>query len=185
MPTIFSFVGVEIVSVTAFEARKLKDLRRPSRIIAILVLSVYLPYAFAEAVGVRWDSLRLPKPYRDPVLPQNSTGTVHLPSPVIEADQVHSDGIADFFEVFIIYAAFSTSNTSLYIASRILYGLAFQAGVGVRWLKPLDRIWESGVPRWCVAASVFSFWWIPFIQLIQNRSTETVGEQPSALSHQS
>ena len=174
MPTTFSFVGVEAVSITAFEARNLGNLRRPSKVIAILVLGIYLPYAFAEAIGVKWNSPRLPELYRDPLLPQNITGKVHLPSSVVEAQNVHSGAIANFLEGFIIYAAFSTSNASLYVASRILYGSVVQAGGDSKWLKRLSREWHSGVPRWCVLISGLMFIWIPLSQLIDNRSTENV-----------
>ncbi|KAI4194233.1 MAG: hypothetical protein LQ350_007879 [Teloschistes chrysophthalmus] len=168
------FVGVEAVSVTAYEARSLKDLRQPSKIIAILVLTIYLPYTLAEGIGISWKSPWLPRSYGDPGLPQNGTETVY-PAPVIVAMQVHVDSIANFFEAFIIYAAFSTSNASLYIASRILYGSAEYASHDAKWLQHFTRIWSSGVPRWCVLASALSFWWVPFSQLVHNQSTENVG----------
>lgn len=188
IPTVFSFVGVEAVSVTAYEARSLKDLRRPSKIIPILVLAIYLPYTIAEGFGIWWKSPWLSQSLGDPVLPKNGTGTISLSPPVIEALQVHSDGIAEavrlhsngvatFVEAFIMYSAFSTANASLYIASRILYGSADRVSHYAKWLQSFTRVWKSGVPRWCVLASALSFWWISFSQLRQNQSTDNVCER--------
>lgn len=73
-----------------------------------------------------------------------------------------------FLNGCLIFAALSAANTSLYIASRALYGMtrAINPWKWFGWLKLLGTVWhKSGVPMWALVASALSFGWLPFLQL--------------------
>ena len=45
-------IGLELVGITAYEARNLEDLRRPSKTIGYIVLCLYMIHTFAEIMVV-------------------------------------------------------------------------------------------------------------------------------------
>ena len=54
---------MEMVAITAFEARDLRSLRRPSQIIAYFVAGIYLFLVIGEMLNVSWTNQALPEIY--------------------------------------------------------------------------------------------------------------------------
>ena len=172
MPIIsYGFVGLESVSVTAFEARDLRSLRCASRTLSYFVLGMYLFCAIGEFLNVQWSDGALPQIYGgineasvqkgQPI--HNSRAII-----VIAALRAGYTRIAAILNGCMIFSALSASNTALYIASRTLYGMTRKINPW-RWLhilKFLGRVWpKTGVPMGALSFSFFAFYWLPFLQL--------------------
>lgn len=167
----YAFVGLESVSVTAFEARDLRSLRVASRTLSYFVIAIYLFCAIGEFLNIEWSDGALPELYGgineasankgQPV--HNSRAII-----VIAAFKAGYTRAAGFLNGCIIFSALSASNTALYIASRTLYGMTRQINPW-RWLrilKFLGSVWpKTGVPMWALFFSFLAFYWLPFLQL--------------------
>ena len=180
MPIIaFGFIGVEMVSVTAFEARDLRSLRIPSRIIAYFAVLLYFMCAIGQFLNVGWTCQKLPPVQGVPNIPDAATnateikiaGCINPPQRTMAITLIaargygHAPGI---FNAFMIFSCLSAANSSLYVASRNLYGLTRTVNPW-KWfsmLKKLGSVWhQSGVPMWALLVSFLSFIWLPFLQL--------------------
>ena len=169
----FSYIGIEVVGVTAYEARDLKDLRRPSKTIGYIVLLMYIIHTFSEIMVVNWNDPRLNVISNDVGQTTPVFGTQTFPILDVAAQKANDTGLAGAFTGLLIYSSWSASNISLYIASRTLYGLV--RGVSYRGppVSPLSaspimsyqesdfQKWSwirkefgTGVPAWCVILSV-------------------------------
>ena len=167
----YAFVGLESVSVTAFEARDLRSLRVASRTLSYFVIAIYLFCVIGEFLNVEWSDSALPEIYGgineasikkgQPV--HNSRAVI-----VIAAFRAGYTRSAGFLNGCMIFSALSASNTALYIASRTLYGMTRKISPW-RWLrvlKFLGSIWpKTGVPMWALFFSFLAFYWLPFVQL--------------------
>jgi amino acid transporter len=56
----YSFQGVEVIAVTAFEARDASALRWPSKWIAYVVFLLYLFCTIGETINIPWSDPNLP-----------------------------------------------------------------------------------------------------------------------------
>lgn len=56
----YGFISLEMVAITAYEARDLRSLRRPSQTIAYFVSALYLFCVIGELLNVRWTNEALP-----------------------------------------------------------------------------------------------------------------------------
>jgi yeast amino acid transporter len=173
----YGFLGVEIVSVTAFEAKDRTALRLPAKYIAYIIASLYLLCSLLEAVDVYFNDPNLPRLHDRSAatgLARRSTG----PGPgfyaaiVIAARQYGSPAAGWFFNGCIIYFCISASNTALYVSSRTLYGLTRE----LNRLEQPDRLQKvlsylglttpyRHVPFWALIISFFSFCWLPILQV--------------------
>ncbi len=164
----FAFLGVELVSVTAFEARDLRSLRFASRTVAYFVISIYLLCAIGEFLNVEWSDSALPLIYGginqakgEPI--HNSRAVIVIAA--LRAGYTRSAGLLNGC---MIFSALSASNTSLYVASRTLYGMTRKINPW-KWfgfLKFLGSVWhKTGVPMWALFVSFIAFYWLPFLQL--------------------
>ena len=169
---------MEVVALTAFEARALKDLRSPSRIIAYLIFYVYFAYTLSETLNIDWINEQLGAAFQTPA-PAGAKDIKTGPVLFLAANQVGSYAMGYFFIGCLIFAALSGSNTALYVASRAMYGMTRTWRDERTWLgrraKWLSRETKKGVPLWSVIVSGVCFWWIPLSQLVDNNSTEDVG----------
>lgn len=158
--TAYAFCGVEIVAVTALEAAKPTTSLRwpPTRFIAPALLVVYLISVFMFYMNVSWkDSLLVSLPRRD-----------STPSSVIMIVAMNAKipRLPGFLNGCMIMALLSAANTSLYVASRTLYGLT--RGMRIdgtwlnKWLYKLGTTNKRGVPAWALLASALMFGsWLP------------------------
>jgi amino acid transporter len=167
----YSFLGIEIVAVTAFEAKFSSSLKYPSRIIAYAVFSLYLLCTIGEVLTVSWRDSHLPLIYGGG---KNSNGTTAGPpnstSIIVNAAwEAHHKKLAGFLNGCLIFSVLSASNTSLYVSSRTLYGLTRDIP-DTNWFgKKLNRLSlvvpQTGVPAAALLFSAVSFFWLPFLQL--------------------
>lgn len=170
----FSYIGIEVVGVTAYEAEDLKDLRRPSKTIGYLVLVMYLVHTFSEIMVVSWDDPSLGIISDDVGQTTPVRGHQTIPILNIAALRANTPVLSKAFTGLLIYSSWSASNISLYIASRTLYGsvrsISYK-GPPWSWIR---KEFGTGVPAWCVVISAVSFWWIPLSQLAQTDSANSV-----------
>ena len=186
MPIIaYGFIGVEMVSVTAFEARDLRSLRTPSRIIAYFVVSLYFMCAVGEFLNVGWTCESLPD-----VLGINGTSVItagkspcdNPPRRTVAIIVIAARGYGHapgLFNAFMIFACLSAANSSLYIASRTLYSMTRTINPWRRFsiLKALGTVWhKTGVPMWALLCSFISFIWLPFLQLKKGSAIDDVSQ---------
>lgn len=172
-----------MVSVTAFEARDLRSLRIPSRIVAYFVVSLYFMCAVGEFLNVGWTCESLPN-----VLGASETSVITTGRPPCDKSPQRTTAIIviaargyghapGLFNAFMIYACLSAANSSLYIASRTLYGMTRTINPWRRFsvLKALGTVWhKTGVPMWALLISFISFIWLPFLQLKKGSAIDSV-----------
>lgn len=167
----YAFLGLESASVAAFEARDLRSIRVASQTLSYVVIAIYLFCAIGELLNVEW---------RDGALPEIYGGingaTIKVGNPVhnsraiivIAALRAGYTRTAGLINGCMVFSALSASNTSLYVASRTLYGMTRKISPW-RWLrvlKFLGSIWpKTGVPMWALFFSFLAFYWLPFLQL--------------------
>lgn len=160
---IYSFLGVEVVAITAFEARDLPSLRVPSRWIAYVVFVLYLLVTIGELLDVSWLDQDLPPVYggismHQPPKPRSRTIIV------LAALHARWPNIAGLVTGALLYSALSAANTNLYISSRTLYGMTRRPGKHFNWLRVLGVVWhKNGVPMVALVVSAISFMWLPVI----------------------
>ena len=172
----FSFIGVEVVGVTAYEASDLKDLRRPSKTLGYIVLLMYLVHSFSTIMVVRWDDPRLGIISNDVGQPTPVSTDQSLPILNIAALNANDTGLSEAFTGMLIYSTWSAANISLYIASRTLYGIARAMSHRSRFWRCLRKEYGTGVPAWSVNFSAVLFWWIPLAQLARMEAANSVSQ---------
>ena len=174
---------METLTVTAYEARDLRSIRTSTQVIAYVILCSYLFCAIGEFHNVEWTDPALPskyinrKTFSDDVQNQNaklSTGAIF----VIAAFNAGRKKMAGFLNGCMIFSALSAANSSLYMASRILYGMtrdihprspfAIFSGLGSVWN-------QTGVPVRALTVSFLGFVWLPFLRLKGGIAIEDVG----------
>ena len=118
-----------------------------------------------------------------------TTNKVHFRSRAIIIIAASSGGYAHlpgFLNGCMIFGALSCANTSLYIASRALYGMTrvINPWKWFGWFRLLGTVWHrNGVPMWALVASVLSFGWLPFLQLKGGYAVADVRALFSQLAH--
>lgn len=187
----YGFLGVEIVAVTAFEAQDRETLRDPSRFIAWFMSATYFFCALPGAIVVSWtdpDLQRLvPEPETSDKRSLPGDGDTFdecqkfYPLIVVAALQYSSKALAGYFNACIVYFCLSAANTSLYVASRTLYGLMREetqyvsSGSIVQKLLQSPRVLgrispRTGVPVWALVVSAASFAWLPVLRAANDGS---------------
>lgn len=152
--------------MTGFEAKYTRDLRLPSRHIAWVVCVLYFLCTLGEVLTTRWNDPSLQTVYNGQR--SNSTSTeVRFHNNIIINATLNYGGskIAGFLNACLLFSVVSNANTSLYVASRTLYGLA-RENRGTNWIgnKLSDVLVCNGVPMWALLFSALSFFWLPFLQ---------------------
>jgi yeast amino acid transporter len=176
----YGFLGVEIVAMTAYEARDVKDLRRPSRVIAYVVFLSYFFCALGETLNVKWIDSDLPIEYG--ASNKNGTGSVVLNARsralvVLAAQHAGYKALPGFLTGCMIFSVLSAANTALYVASRVLFGMTREIrnpNWPYSWLQYFGTVRRSGAPGWALVFSALSFFWLPFLQLKAGYSIQDV-----------
>ena len=167
----YAFVGIESVSVVAFEARDLKSLRVASQTLAYFIIALYLFCGIGEFLNVGWSDTALPVIYgATNEASVNKGQAIHNSRAIIiiAAFKAGYTRAAGFLNGCMIFSALSCSNTGLYLASRSLYGMTRKISPWrrLRVLKFLGSVWpKTGVPMWALFISFLAFYWLPFLQL--------------------
>ncbi|KIX02515.1 uncharacterized protein Z518_08456 [Rhinocladiella mackenziei CBS 650.93] len=174
----FSFIGVESVAVTTFEAYRTADLRLASQSIAYVTVLIYLLSAVAS-------SMCKDTSYLVGLLRSTTEDGRKMTSffAVEAARSVKEYTVGNALNGIMIYCALSAANTTVYIASRAMYGFAHHLRRGTARLYGLSNLWvvekmeyvtDKGVPKWSVWISLCAFGtWLPFSQI---SSSETAHE---------
>jgi yeast amino acid transporter len=133
----FAYIGVELLTVTAFEARDPHELKLPARNIAWFTVVLYCISTGLIVSNISWKNQNLPTLFGQALTlvirggPNNDE--YWLPA-LAEARQIHAAPILvlyragfKFLPAFLngclIYSALSCANTALYVAARQLYGM--------------------------------------------------------------
>ena len=162
-----------MLTVTAFEARDLMSVRIPSQIIAWFIAILYLFCALGEFLNVDWSDPALPAIDRKGNV-NAEVGRVDGPyfrsrAIVIIASLGHGyRHIPGLLNACLIFSALSASNASLYVASRILFGMTrnLREHSSLARLKGLGVVWHrNAVPMRALGASAVAFFWLPFLSL--------------------
>lgn len=178
----FSYIGVELLTVTAFEARDPHDLKQPARNMAWFTAVLYCISTGLIIANVSWQDQNLPELFQQ-ALTTISTGNKDLmafgddepntsAAPLIALRRLGFRFLPSFLNGCFIYSALSCANTALYVASRQLYGLTRSITVTSE-SNTLRRLlaWMSGVehrtrsPWPALIVSVVVLYWLPFIRL--------------------
>lgn len=188
----YAYCGVEIVAVTALEAINQKSLKFPAKWIAYLTTITYIISIIGFYLNVSW---------LDPALPSllgrknetmigtnlsnstlqtvaNSTTMRGSTIIIISTLEAKIPVLPDILNFGLIVAVLSTSNTSLYVASRTLYGLT--QGVNPKdplwgWLSIFSRTTpETKIPAFALLFSAFAFCWVPFLRFSRSLTNQEV-----------
>jgi amino acid transporter len=122
-------MGIEIIALTAYEARDVSDIRWPSKLIPIVVFFLYFLCTFGEILNVSWTDPDLPTPYDGTTNNVRRDATTNSPSSsmaIIAFLQTSHAHLASFINGALIFSALSAANTNLYTASRTLFGLTWE-----------------------------------------------------------
>lgn len=176
----YGFIGIEIIALTAYEARDVANLRWPARIIPIFVVVIYFMCTIGEALNVMWSDPNGPVIYNGTYasVTASSSGDPPSTSVVIRAiwyagrggDPAKYHRIAGIINGCLIFSALSAANTSLYVASRTLFGMTQELRVGgsqnwlTRRLKVLAKT-HHHVPVPAILFTLVSTIWVPFLTL--------------------
>lgn len=171
----YGYLGIEIFAVTAFEARNGNALRRPSQIMAYTVMLFYFVCTIGETLNVPWDDSHLSDVFTGlHSNPRNLTNPSSSSVVIIafwKAKDTSFRRLSGFMNGCLIFSALSAANTSLYVASRTLYGLTREiktsgnSNLILRLLKTFSLLdTKTKVPIVALFVSIVSFIWLPFLQ---------------------
>jgi yeast amino acid transporter len=198
----FSYTGVEIVTVTAFEAAKPKELRMPAKNIAYFTLIFYVLNIGGFIANIEWFNQNLPQFFSQPLVSLQTPNLGHTPwfpqtglrssaAPIIATLQVGMKTLPAVLTGLLMYSGLSAANASLYVASRTLYGLTRDLAYDderflVRMAAKLNVISpRTRVPLWSLLVSVLAFSsWLPFIKIHSGYTQEDVCFNISFLMNQ-
>ncbi|KAL9607551.1 MAG: hypothetical protein Q9167_007544 [Letrouitia subvulpina] len=169
----YGFLGLETMTVTAYEARDLRSLRTPSQYIAYIILALYLFCAIGEFLNVEWTNKALPSKYIHVITNETKTqrSSTQIGSGaiiVVAAFEAGHKKIAGLLNGCLTFAALSAANSALYVASRVLYGMTRSIGPRSRFaiFRGLGSVWNrTGVPVRALWVSFVAFVWLPFLRL--------------------
>ncbi|KAI8629048.1 amino acid transporter [Xylariaceae sp. FL1651] len=175
----YGFIGIESTVMAAYEAKPPNAIRWSSRTIHGATLLMYIFATVAIALTVNWDNPALPAPFsgiiRDPPgssAPMSSSGAGQSSSVVVIAIMERSQTGAAIVNGALVFSVLSAANTSLYIASRTLYGLTYRIrgrSAISKLLKKLSTVWEvTGAPAAALFWSVALFYPLPFLELVHD-----------------
>ncbi|OJD38960.1 general amino acid permease [Diplodia corticola] len=197
---VYPFVGVESVTMTAFEAKDTRELKPPTRNISFIVLSVYMISIVSMLLNVWWEDPLLMRYYDQWTAGEhnttncpdstpgqqsfvtsrasNSTGDDDRLLPVIATDRFGIKNLGGVINACLLYSAFSAANSALFVASRTLYGLGSsiqrdEKSAFLRLLASFGDVDGNGVPQRAIIGSIF-FAWLPFLSLHDAPGTHSI-----------
>jgi amino acid transporter len=172
----YAYAGVEIVAVTALEAKDSKAVRWPAYWVPPIIFITYAFGSLGFYLNVSWENPLLPS------ISKRATGgtTTGASILIIAARKSAIPHLAGFLNVALILTVLSSANTALYVASRTLYGLTREFQVEQRavfwkkWISELGTTHHANnVPIKAVLASFVLFGWLPVLHIA--RPDQSVG----------
>lgn len=180
----FAYIGVELLTTTAFEALDPDELRLPAANIGWFSTVLYTLATGSFVANISWQDHNLPKLFQqalthitDPAArielapfalsePQTSA------APLIALYRVGYRFLPSFLNGCFIYSAMSCANTALYVASRQLYGMTRTVTIGnnsgvirrgLHWMSSVH--YKARSPWPAIAISGLLLCWLPFIKI--------------------
>ncbi|GAA5892890.1 hypothetical protein JCM6882_006887 [Rhodosporidiobolus microsporus] len=135
----FSYLGTEIVALTAGEAQN------PRRNMPKAIRRVFFCIAFFYVIGTFVMGLIVSP--NDPDL--TNADSVNASPWVIAINNAGIEALPSIFNAAVLLSAFSAGNSDLYASSRTLYGLACDGKAPAIF----RRCTKSGLPIWCLVAT--------------------------------
>lgn len=173
------FLGVESTVLAAYEAKSRTEIRWPSRCLHWIVATLYFFCTLGITLTVSWRNPKLPIPFgHTPLethtarrhLTRDAHDLPHTTSPTILAVYGFHPDMAGVINGFIIFSVLSAGNSSLYYASRALWGLTYGLGGSTsisRRLRGLSVLMNrTGSPARAILFTWVTFCWIPFLTLV-------------------
>jgi yeast amino acid transporter len=177
---IFAYIGVELLTTTAFEARDPKEMKFPASNVGWFSLVLYALSTGSFVANVSWQDQQLPKLFKQALVKPDSVIFPPFPddwpqthaAPLIALLRQNQRTLPAIVNGCLIYSGVSCANTALYVASRQLYGLARSIKVD-RGSSRFARIFVSLSavhPKWqtpwmSIFVSGLVLVWLPFIKL--------------------
>ena len=191
----FAYLGVELVTMTAFEAKDSENLKFPAKNITWVVTAIYIITTVVFVVNVEWTNPNLPEYFNQGLVslsnrlgttkPTNAPGTTGESrsdsAPVIATTGAGLRFLSEFLTACFIYSSLSTANTGLFVASRALFGLTRgirterDSGWFIRAIARLSSV-ESRTrsPWWALLLSVLVLCWLPFQRINSDYNKQEV-----------
>jgi yeast amino acid transporter len=180
----FAYIGVELLTTTAFEARDPDVLRFPAATVGWFSTVLYALATGSFAANVFWKDPSLPMLFQQALAvitnPEKKaiydelfkTQPVMTASPLIALYRVGYRFLPSFLNGCFMYSALSCANTALYVASRQLYGMTRtitvdrDSGPIRRGLYWMSTVHPNTVAPWpAIAISGLLLCWLPFIKV--------------------
>lgn len=186
----YAFVGIEIISAAAIEVKKPQNnLPTPANYIAPVVGLIYILLLLMFCLNIHWEDPGLPPFYgissahRQNALQRKDPNAVPASIPatpsvmVLAVQHAGMKKLAGFLMGALIFAAYNTAMTALYVASRTLHGLTrgmdYNSEFRVkRWIAYLGVTNGQRVPSVALVASAIAFGsWLPALHFARARPT--------------
>jgi amino acid transporter len=182
MPLVsYSYLSVEVVIITAYESRDTKSLKWPSRIIAYVITLLMVVDSIGGLLNISWTDTHLPQ---IGIETGNGTAAAHGTPPqtsniaIIAIWNAGLKSLAGFINACLLFSLLSVSNTSMYVASRTLYGMTRKItakNIAAKVLRSFSTVdHRTGVPAAALIVSAISFVWMPFLEYKKDYAVQSV-----------
>lgn len=190
----FAYIGVELLTMTAYEARNAGQLRWTAMTIAPQVCVLYVAVVATFVSNVSWDDPRLPQIFNQTakdaapitahaIAPRDTSGHRSQALPIIALIETGNSTLASVLTAILMYSGLSAANTALYVASRTLYGFARNREPGdhadiIRRMifRLSDVVSWTGVPLWGALLPAAILYWLPFIHIKEDVTKQLLQE---------
>lgn len=180
----FAYIGIELVTTTAFEALDPDELRLPAANVGWFSTVLYTLATGSFVANVSWQDQNLPKLFQQAltIITDADAATkfqeffapepeTHA-SPLIALLRTGFVFLPSFLNGCFMYSALSCANTALYVASRQLYGMTRTITVdsdsgfirrGFHWMSSVH--YRTKAPWPAIAISGLLLCWLPFLRI--------------------
>jgi amino acid transporter len=180
---VYSYLSVEVVIICAYEARTTKSLTWPSRIIAYVITLLMVFSSIAGLLNISWMDVHLPDigiGMRNDTAAASGTPPTTNNIAVLTIWNAGLKPLAGFVNACIVFSLISVSNTSMYVASRTLYGMTnkikTKKNIATKVLRSFSIVVpKTGVPAAALIVSALTFIWMPFLEYQKDYETQSVG----------
>jgi amino acid transporter len=179
--SVFGYLGVEIPAATALEAIAIPISKNSKKSaigalkfsifwVPILTTIVYFIVSLFLALDLKWDNSALAQDVNQKV--NSDLNSASTPWPIEIAHVADIPQLNGAFTVLLIITAITAANTTLYVASRTLYGLTSHLPSGpnnkmiIRLFSWIGQTNKRRVPMRALVISGLCFIPLPYLSLI-------------------
>ena len=178
---VYSYLSVEVVIITAFEARSTKSLKWPSRIIAYVITLLMVFASIGALLNISWTDAHLPQigiEMGNGTPPAGGTPPRSSNMAILAIWDAGLKSLAGFINACIVFSLVSVSNTSMYVASRTLYGMTRKIeanNIASKVLRSFSIVApKTYVPAAALMVSAITFIWMPFLEFQKDYEAQSV-----------